>query len=844
MRFVLAVLAWLASIAGLWLLEPVYADPSTAPLQLVLLAVLDAVAAILLAPMIAAHTLRSPVCLATVPLAPLAAAVEPRILPMLALPLGSATLWLLSHVKLENPRRLAAVSVSALASLSIVLGIHDTPVAAIPATASIPLLFYLSGTVSSTVLLVALSYSAVASTTLWLLNLPWATLQPAMVSLATGFVLARRAASDIKARREILGRPPSELYPFITSYLVMTAIFIVVAFAGLILAGSYPGEPIGFTGAFVFSYGLVGTGYYIYKLLFIRPELRFKPLKSRWYTAWFMERAWAYRLLESYVERLRRLMERAAHPENPIIYAARYMMLSIILLAAAPAASALAVIDTAGAAIAVLLVVALAGIVLSSPFIAMRGKLAERRRNVDDELPWLTLLAATLQPAGIPLYESMRRLIGRGLLPEMEREARFVEKSIMVMGRDWITALEEVARNHPSMTFKDFVLGYTSILRTGGDVTGYLESRLREMLEWLSFRLRQYAAAAMGIGEILTILFTVFVSIFALAGGFIENTAMLQAVAYLGIPPIFTVMYSMINAIQPRTLKTYKITVGHLIPAIGILLATVYIHVHGAGMGWYSLALVMLVLGLTYGIQYHFKMRVARRHEEALEDFLRDVTEMRKIGLPPARAILALAKSRGYNTEFDKVLARLASQLRLNVPLVEAVMRTQSPSWLVNMTLFILGEIEATGGGTVKTLEQLTQFISSYNMALREMRSRLRAYELLAIITPILLGGLVSMSAGMARVFAEQNKVLAASARSAGIGVTTIFNVTPESVEVARLLAVEASLAFAALAAKTSEFSLKATLRIALVAAIVISMNLYIDPILQDVVSSMFSTAP
>ena len=55
-----------------------------------------------------------------------------------------------------------------------------------------------------------------------------------------------------------------------------------------------------------------------------------------------------------------------------------------------------------------------------------------------------------------------------------------IEHNVRMLGMDQLAAIEEVARYHPSRKFSEFLYGYTAIMRTGGDLVSYLESRVKE----------------------------------------------------------------------------------------------------------------------------------------------------------------------------------------------------------------------------------------------------------------------------------------------------------------------------------------------------------------------------
>ena len=50
---------------------------------------------------------------------------------------------------------------------------------------------------------------------------------------------------------------------------------------------------------------------------------------------------------------------------------------------------------------------------------------------------------------------------------------------IDLFGKDPISALEKAAHNNPNRKFADFLGGYLSVLKVGGNVQSYLEAQLQ-----------------------------------------------------------------------------------------------------------------------------------------------------------------------------------------------------------------------------------------------------------------------------------------------------------------------------------------------------------------------------
>jgi flagellar protein FlaJ len=209
--------------------------------------------------------------------------------------------------------------------------------------------------------------------------------------------------------------------------------------------------------------------------------------------------------------------------------------------------------------------------------------------------------------------------------------------------------------------------------------------------------------------------------------------------------------------------------------------------------------------------------------EKALPYFLRDITEMMKIGYNINQTLIQLPKQRTYNRAFDRLLRRVAEHLEMNMPLRTITETMRVRSWLCNYVFFILSEIVDTGGGTPETLESLTSFVNGIYIEKSKAKSTTRSYAFLGYATPAFLSAVMVFMTNM----------LMPSMGSVGGGLSMI-SVMPSSTtllqisELGMMVAVLTALVVGLLIAKIVDMSIYATyhvsiaLMICLVAFIVI----------------------
>ena len=107
------------------------------------------------------------------------------------------------------------------------------------------------------------------------------------------------------------------------------------------------------------------------------------------------------------------------------------------------------------------------------------------------------------------------------------------------------------------------------------------------------------------------------------------------------------------------------------------------------------------------------------------------------------KAVLETAAKSKFNPVFDSILAKMAAQLNLGVRLGEV--RVTMRSWLGRTTVFILDQITESGGGTPANVEDLYNFVSSYNRLRKEATSSVGLYRALGYAVPVAIPAVVKV---------------------------------------------------------------------------------------------------
>jgi len=170
----------------------------------------------------------------------------------------------------------------------------------------------------------------------------------------------------------------------------------------------------------------------------------------------------------------------------------------------------------------------------------------ERERQIDRSLPVTVSFMYALSRSGMSFTDVMRILARNGrVYGEAADEVRVAVRNVDVFGVDVVTAVETMGRRSPSRRFRELSENLTSVLRTGGSLSEFLERQYREFRqeaevqqERLLTSLATYAEAYAAVGIALP-LFGVVVLLILAVGPIGDLPLLMARVLVYGFIPLF-----------------------------------------------------------------------------------------------------------------------------------------------------------------------------------------------------------------------------------------------------------------------------------------------------------------
>jgi flagellar protein FlaJ len=368
-----------------------------------------------------------------------------------------------------------------------------------------------------------------------------------------------------------------------------------------------------------------------------------------------------------------------------------------------------------------------------------------RSSALDNELSMLIGFLGVLSGGGVSPISTLRRIGDMAkIFPASAKEAKRILVEIDVFGTDPITAFENAAKHMPNRGFQEFLYGYTTVLKVGGNVKSYVNIKLKETLDLRSSKVRRTSDSVGTLAEAYLTLTAVMgitlFSLYQLEGVIAANSSGLQSLfifSFLVIPAVSALFIFIIDGTQAKepyfNKRPYFIFMAFIPLGIGLYLLPIPLPLS------LHVSLALASINIVPSVVAFKQSRERSGLEKALPDFIRDVAEGRKIGLSPEGSIEQLA-SKNYG-RLSKSIKTMGSQISWGLPITK-VIRTFAnsvDSWITMAIGTLMVEVVDVGGGTVGSFSQMADFTRKVNELESDKRSALRPYVFVVYMAGIML---------------------------------------------------------------------------------------------------------
>lgn len=96
-------------------------------------------------------------------------------------------------------------------------------------------------------------------------------------------------------------------------------------------------------------------------------------------------------------------------------------------------------------------------------------------KSIENNLPFSITHMSAIASSGIPPEYMFELLTGFKEYGEVAEESKLIVNNMKTFGMSSVAAIKNVAAHTPSKSFKEILLGITSVIETGGDLIAYLK---------------------------------------------------------------------------------------------------------------------------------------------------------------------------------------------------------------------------------------------------------------------------------------------------------------------------------------------------------------------------------
>lgn len=185
-----------------------------------------------------------------------------------------------------------------------------------------------------------------------------------------------------------------------------------------------------------------------------------------------------------------------------------------------------------------------------------------RKGKLDNELPYTASYLSILASAGSSPDKLFISLSTTKTMPSSTEDAKVILRDTKLLGKDMFSAVKTAADRSPSPRYTLFMEGLIATIRSGGDLTLYLNDESKELMRTRTLEMHQfldslglmaemYISLLVAFPLILIIMLGVMSTLGGAMGG-MSITAIMYMLTYLAIPFLAMLVILLIDAMSPK----------------------------------------------------------------------------------------------------------------------------------------------------------------------------------------------------------------------------------------------------------------------------------------------------
>ncbi len=187
----------------------------------------------------------------------------------------------------------------------------------------------------------------------------------------------------------------------------------------------------------------------------------------------------------------------------------------------------------------------------------------KRKRDLEDEMPFLTGYMSILASAGVPperMFESISALESP---LAASFEAKDIVRDVNLFGLDIVSALQKTSARTPSEKLRNVLEGVISTIHSGSNLGAFLRTRFKTAMRLKRLSLKKYSDNLSVLSELYVailltgpLLLAIMVSVMSVMGGgtigIFSPEMLLNMLTFIGIPICALIFLVILDSVSPK----------------------------------------------------------------------------------------------------------------------------------------------------------------------------------------------------------------------------------------------------------------------------------------------------
>jgi len=125
----------------------------------------------------------------------------------------------------------------------------------------------------------------------------------------------------------------------------------------------------------------------------------------------------------------------------------------------------------------------------------------DRKRNIDQLLPYAVNYMSAMSGAGVLPLDLFRSLAANEIYGEVSVELRYLVRDIEILGHNLLTGMKNLSATTPSLMLQDFLQGGITVVASGGELEPYFKIKTEQYMSENRQRQKEFLETLGLLGE-------------------------------------------------------------------------------------------------------------------------------------------------------------------------------------------------------------------------------------------------------------------------------------------------------------------------------------------------------